>query len=60
MTKYELAILALWAIAITATLLVRSTDHFTYLGPVFFVCMVGSITVVRQARRDPGRGGEDD
>ena len=58
MTKYELAILALWAIAIGATLaLVGNTDRFTYLGPVFFICLVGSILVVRHARQDPGQGG---
>ena len=58
MSKYEFTVLALWAIAIAATLLVHSTDPFTYLGPVFFVCMVGSILVVRQARRSKGRGGD--
>ena len=58
MTKYVAATVALWAIAITATLvLAGGTDHFTYLGPVFFICLVGSIIVVRHAWQDSGRGG---
>ena len=58
MTKYVLAIVALWAIAIGATLaLVGDTGRFTYLGPIFFICLVGSIMVLRHARQGPGRGG---
>jgi len=46
--RYELATLALWLVAITTTLVVvRDTGLFTYLGPVLFICMVGSIVVVR-------------
>ena len=48
--KYKLVILALWLIAITATaFVVRGTGLFTYLGPVFFVCMLGSVLVVHGA-----------
>ncbi|MFQ5340928.1 MAG: hypothetical protein ACE5F6_05220 [Anaerolineae bacterium] len=47
--RYELATLALWLIAVTTTLVVvRGTGLFTYLGPVLFICMVGSILVVRR------------
>ena len=48
----ELATLALWAIAITATLLLAgSPGAFTVLGPVYFVCMAGSLVTVRKARQ---------
>jgi hypothetical protein len=49
--KYELTVTALWTIAILATLwITRGTDLFTFLGPLFFICMTGSIIVVRQSR----------
>jgi hypothetical protein len=49
--KPEIATLALWAIAILTTLLVvKDTRMFTVLGPVYFVCMAGSIAVIRSAR----------
>ena len=42
--KYELTVLTLWLIAILTTLIiVRDTNLFTYLAPVYFICMVGSI-----------------
>lgn len=48
---YELAAAMLWIIAAVATMLaVEGTGIFTYIGPVFFVCMVGTIAVVRLAR----------
>ena len=50
--KYELAILALWLVAVVATLLVvDESGLFSFLGPLYFVCMVGSIYVVRAAKR---------
>jgi len=49
--KYEFTVTALWTIAILATLwITRGTNLFTYLGPLFFICMTGSIIAVRQAR----------
>ena len=52
MSKYEAANLMLWAIAILAALFVlRNTDRFTLLAPVFAVCLIGSVLVVREARR---------
>lgn len=49
--KHELAILALWAISIVATLiLLEGTAIFTYLGPVYGMCMIGSVLTVRSAR----------
>lgn len=50
--KYELAVLALWLIAVVPTLLlVHQTGVFTYLGPLYFICMVGSVYIVRSAKR---------
>jgi hypothetical protein len=50
--KYVLAILSLWLIAIAATLiLVGETGVFTYLGPLYVICAIGSIITVRQAQR---------
>lgn len=49
--KHELAILVLWLVAVVPTLLiVRQTGLFTYLGPLYFLCMVGSVYVVRNAK----------
>lgn len=54
LSKYEWAIILLWGIAIGATLFVlRDTARFTYLSGVFFICLVGSIMVVRGALRSP-------
>ncbi len=50
--KHELAVLVLWLIAAVVTLLVvEETGLYTYLGPLYFICMVGSIYVVRAAKR---------
>lgn len=50
--KYIAAVSLLWVIAIFATLMiVRDTNAFGYLGPVFFICLVGSIFTVRHAIR---------
>jgi hypothetical protein len=55
--KHELATLALWAIAITVTFLrVDQVGAATILGPVYAVCMIGCIIVVRAARTSAGRG----
>ncbi len=52
--KYELAVLGLWLLAVVPTfLMVQQTGMFTYLGPLYFLCMVGSIYVVRSAKRKP-------
>jgi hypothetical protein len=51
----EFAVLALWLIAIVSTLVVvRDERSFTVLGPVYFVCMVGSIVAARRAGRKAG------
>lgn len=53
--KYVAAILGLWTIAIAGTLLlVPDRSVFTYLGPLYAVCMIGSIVVVRLAQLHPG------
>jgi hypothetical protein len=53
--KYELAVVVLWLLAVVPTLLVvRQSGLFTYLGPLYFLCMVGSVYIVRSARG--GRG----
>ena len=50
--KYEMAILLLWLLAVVPTLLlVRQTGMFTYLGPLYFICMLGSVYIVRIAKR---------
>ncbi len=47
-----MAILALWLLAVVPTLLlVHQTGVFTYLGPLYFICIVGSIYIVRSAKR---------
>ena len=49
--KHELAILVLWLLAVIPTLMmVYQSGLFTYLGPLYFLCMVGSIYVVRSAK----------
>lgn len=53
--KYELAVVLLWIIAVVPTLLiVRQTGLFTYLGPLYFLCMVGTVYIVRNARHNRG------
>jgi len=50
--KHELAVLGLWLLAVVPTLLlVQQTGLFTYLGPLYFICMVGSVYVVRSAKK---------
>ena len=50
--KHELAILLLWLLAVVPTLLLlRESGLFTYLGPLYFLCMVGSVYIVRSAKR---------
>jgi hypothetical protein len=50
--KHELAILLLWLLAVVPTLLMlRESGLFTYLGPLYFLCMVGSVYIVRSAKR---------
>jgi hypothetical protein len=52
--KHELAVLGLWLLAVVPTfLLVHQTGLFTYLGPLYFICMVGSVYVVRSAKKKP-------
>lgn len=49
--KYEAATTLLWAIAIIVTfLIVKQNGVLTVLGPVYAVCMIGSIVTVRAAR----------
>ncbi len=48
----EFIILALWLISIATTFfIVGETRLFTYLGPLYFICMMGSIVAVRNARK---------
>jgi hypothetical protein len=50
--KHELAILVLWLLAVVPTfLLLRELGLFTYLGPLYFLCMVGSVYIVRSAKK---------
>ncbi len=48
--KYAIATLLLWIIASAATMLVvKDARALTILGPLFAVCMIGSVVVVRRA-----------
>lgn len=50
--KHELAVLALWLLAVVPTLLmVHQSGLFTFLGPLYFLCMVGSVYIVRSAKK---------
>ena len=50
--KHELASLILWLISGTATLLMVPTPQvMTRLAPLYFICAVGTIVIVRVARR---------
>lgn len=50
--KHELATLGLWLLAVVPTLLlVQHSGLFTYLGPLYFLCMVGSVYIVRSAKK---------
>ena len=41
-------IVALWAIAIAATfVIVKDSKILSFLGPIYFVCMLGSVVTVR-------------
>ena len=49
--KYVAATVALWALAILGTvLIVQDQQVFTYLGPLYAICMIGAIMIVRQAQ----------
>lgn len=48
--KTIVTIAALWLIAIVATFLItRNTGLFTYLGPLYLICMIGSIVTIRKS-----------
>jgi uncharacterized membrane protein len=48
--KHVLAVLALWLVAIVATIvIVRDAGTLTTLGPVYAVCAIGSVVTVRHA-----------
>jgi hypothetical protein len=50
--KHQITMLLLWAIAIAATFLtIHDRRVLTTLGPVFAVCMIGSIVTVQAAGR---------
>jgi len=48
--KYEFGTALLWTCAILTTLwITRGTNFFKYLSPLFFICMTGSIIIVKRA-----------
>ncbi len=48
--KYVVAIVASWVLAIIATAaIVNDRAVFTYLAPLYAICMIGSVVVVRKA-----------
>ena len=55
--KYIIAVVVLWALAIVPTVvLLGDREEFTYLGPVYGICMIGSVIVVRHAQIAAARG----
>ena len=53
--KHQIAILLLWIIAIVVTFMnIDDSRLVTTLGPVYAVCMIGSVVTVRAASRRPG------
>lgn len=46
--KYEIAALLLWAIALFTTVMTDGSNTVTL--PVFAICMIGTVLVVRHAR----------
>ncbi len=51
--KHELAVLGLWLLAVVPTLLlVHELGLFTFLGPLYFICMLGTVYIVRSAKRN--------
>ena len=50
--KYDPTNVVLWAIAITATFrIVHEPRLLTFLGPLYAICMIGSLITVRAARK---------
>lgn len=50
--KATVVILLLWVIAIVTTLLVvNDPASFSILGPVYAICMIGSVVTVRNIQR---------
>ena len=50
--KHQIAVLLLWLIAIGVTfVMVRDPQVLTTLGPVYAICMIGSVVTVRAAGR---------
>lgn len=48
-----LAIVLMWFIAIAVSAVVLDgSGYFTKLGPVYFICMIGSILIVRKITMD--------
>ncbi|RQW00953.1 MAG: hypothetical protein EH225_09970 [Calditrichaeota bacterium] len=56
----ELANLALWLIAIFTTVYLTGETHsFTYPGPLYAICTIGSVILVRRARSKKTRRSGD-
>jgi len=54
--KPEFAILSLWLIAVVATILiVDQSGVFTFLGPLFAICTIGSVVTVRRVKMRANR-----
>lgn len=50
--RYELIVLGLWLLAVVPTyLLFKSSGYFTFLAPLYFLCMLGTVYIVRYVRR---------
>lgn len=50
--RFELIVLGLWLLAVVPTyLLIKSSGSFTFLAPLYFLCMIGNVYIVRYVRR---------
>ncbi|MBD3288310.1 hypothetical protein GF337_05860 [candidate division KSB1 bacterium] len=50
---HEFVILVLWMIAILATFfIIRDSGKFTYLAPIYTICMIGSLITMRALRKN--------
>jgi hypothetical protein len=50
--RVTFVVVILWAIAILTTFLeIKDTGSFALLGPVYAICMIGSVVTVRNLER---------
>lgn len=51
--RYELIVLGLWMLAVVPTyMLFKNSGSFAFLGPLYFLCMLGTVYIVHHVRRN--------